>query len=310
MTFDAKLSVRLWWHDPRITYKNLNKNAGNFISKHWQEQIWLPLLTFSNNALNWPLTKDDSKTVKVLEQSPGFYRDDSYKNQALLHKGSENELALYGQYDLTFDCVFDLTRYPFDEQECSIDIAIPEDLQNLTYLKGKSIKYSGTDQLLQFSVTKPTFLVSDTKLKGIIKLKRIPAFMIINCYLASFLIILMTLATLFLKNEMHFSTTVALVLTSQLCLFTLFQTILNDVPKTAYLKLIDYWCIFGFSIPFFIFFNLIISEMVGNCLTGGRKRMYFKSISRFIIPIFGLIGLTSYVFAVYDVFEFFFNLFE
>lgn len=296
MTFNSKLSVHLYWKDSRITYKNLNNN-GNFLSKELQQKIWLPLLTFSNTASNFLLTKDESKTVQVLQQSKGQNRDFSHRNEAVLHQGHENELVLFGQYDLTFDCEIDLSKFPFDQQECSIDIAIPQDMSNLTVLKGRQITYSGPDQLLQFSVSPPFFNLTENgaKLKCVLELKRIPAYMIINCYLASASIILMTLVTLFLKNDMHFSTTIMLVLTSQLCLFTLFQTNLNDVPKTAYLKMIDLWSISALTIPFLIFFNLIIWEMAEQRMAGLRKWEIWKFVCRLVIPSLSLLGLVVYI---------------
>ena len=52
---------------------------------------------------------------------------------------------------------------------------------------------------------------------------------------------MMATVPLFLNDEIHFATTIMLVLTAQLCLYTLFQSSTTDIPKTAFLKNIDYW---------------------------------------------------------------------
>jgi len=42
-------------------------------------------------------------------------------------------------------------------------------------------------------------------------------------------------------------------LTTLLVMYTLFQSISNTLPQTAYLKLIDYWLIFSLVLPLVIF---------------------------------------------------------
>jgi hypothetical protein len=42
-------------------------------------------------------------------------------------------------------------------------------------------------------------------------------------------------------------------LTTLLVMYTLYQSISNTLPPTAYLKLIDYWLLFSLILPFVIF---------------------------------------------------------
>ena len=92
-------------------------------------------------------------------------------------------------------------------------------------------------------------------------LNRNPSFMVINAYIPSFLIMLMTIVPLYLRNDIHFGTTIMLVLTSLLCSFTLFQSSLFGIPKTAYLKFIDYWNMLVLIVILVNFFTLVVYKI-------------------------------------------------
>ena len=68
-----------------------------------------------------------------------------------------------------------------------------------------------------------------------------------NAYLPSFFTMVMTIVSLFLDVLMHFSTTIMLVLTSQLCLYALVQSRLVGIPKAADMKMIDYANMFAMT---------------------------------------------------------------
>ena len=85
--------------------------------------------------------------------------------------------------------------------------------------------------------------------------------MIINAYIPSFSLMLTTILPLYLKESVHFGTTITLVLTSLLCSFTLFQSSLSGIPKTSYLKFIDYWNLLALTVTLVNFFTLAVWEI-------------------------------------------------
>ena len=117
-------------------------------------------------------------------------------------------------------------------------------------------------------------------------MKRNPSFLIMNAYLPSFSTMMITIASLFLNDHMHFSTTITLVLTSQLCLCTLFQSSLEGIPKTAYMKLIDYWNMFAMTMSLTNFFTLFMWEILK--FTGIHSQL--KITTRILIPLITLVG--------------------
>ena len=121
-------------------------------------------------------------------------------------------------------------------------------------------------------------------------LKRNPSFLIMNSYLPSFFTMVMTIASLFLNEQMHFSTTIMLVLTSQLCLYTLFQSSLEGIPRTAYMKLIDYWNMFAMTVSLTNFFTLFLWELLQ--FRGIHKQL--KITTRIVISLITLFGVITY----------------
>ena len=153
------------------------------------------------------------------------------------------------------------------------------------------MKNVGEVALNQFDIRDFTVLLEHGyKLKARFMLKRNPSFLIMNAYLPSFFTMVMTIASLFLDDRMHFSTTIMLVLTSQLCLYTLFQSSLEGIPKTAYMKMIDFWNMFAMTVSLTNFFTLFLWEMWQ--FRGIHSQL--KITTRIVIPVITLVGVISY----------------
>ena len=154
------------------------------------------------------------------------------------------------------------------------------------------MKNIGEVALNQFDIGDFTVLLEEHgyKLDARFKLKRNPSFLIMNAYLPSFFTMVMTIASLFLDNRMHFSTTIMLVLTSQLCLYTMFQSSLDGIPKTAYMKMIDLWNMGAMTVSLTNFFTLFLWEIWQ--FKGIHSQL--KITTRIVIPVITLVGVISY----------------
>ena len=130
-----------------------------------------------------------------------------------------------------------------------------------------------------------------SKVEAKLTLKRNPSFLIMNAYLPSFCTMVMTIASLFLNDHMHFSTTIMLVLTSQLCLYFLFQNSLEGIPRTAYMKFVDYWNMFVMTVSLTNFFTLLLWEILQ--FRGIHNQL--KITTRIVIPLITLLGVISYL---------------
>ena len=155
-----------------------------------------------------------------------------------------------------------------------------------------NLLFSGDKVLNQFGIQDPVLRLekNGSKLRASFILIRNPTFMIMNAYLPSFFTMTITIASLFLNDQIHFTTTIMLVLTSQLCLYTLFQTSLDGIPKTAYMKYIDYWNMFAMSVSLSNFFTLFVWEV----LQYKGIQSPIKTITRVVIPLITFLGVFLY----------------
>ena len=155
------------------------------------------------------------------------------------------------------------------------------------------LKIVGEVALNQFDIGNFTISQEEegTKVQAKFTLKRNPSFLIMNSYVPSFFTMLMTITSLFLDDHMHFSTTIMLVLTAQLCLYFLFQSSLEGIPRTAYMKMIDYWNMFAMTVSLTNFFTLFMWEILQ--FKGIHSQL--KITTRILIPLITLLGVMSYL---------------
>jgi len=291
MTYKGDIKIILCWKDGRISFIDLGPN-GTYLNKHWKEQIWLPPLYFPNTVGKLSLSIDEGFTVKILKQGESELNDDSELNEGYMFKGDENELQLTSHYEYTFHCTFELSKFPFDTQHCNMTLKVPSEMGDYIKLEAKDLVFEADRQLNQFYLKDPIFNSTENGFKVHVgfSLHRNPSYLMINSFLPSLFTMLMTIVPLFLDDSVHFNTTIMLVLTAQLCLYTLMQSSLQDIPKTEYLKMIDYWNMFVMTVSLANFFILFLWEV----LKQREIKSPMKWISRIVIPIITVTGFASY----------------
>ena len=82
---------------------------------------------------------------------------------------------------------------------------------------------------------------------------------IVNIYIPTLCLILITGFTLFIDFS-HFEVSIMIALTSMLVTYTLYQSISLYLPNTSYMKMIDIWLFGGLIFPFFIISILVIMD--------------------------------------------------
>ena len=80
----------------------------------------LPQVLFQNSDNIEPIKHKDSSTVVIVRK---MREGKLQENGVLLYSGSENPLVYQRKYQQRFYCTFNFRWYPFDTQECSIDLA-------------------------------------------------------------------------------------------------------------------------------------------------------------------------------------------
>ena len=139
MTFKAELRIDLRWKDERIIYKHL-KLDDNFLGLSSKNQIWLPVVYFSNTEGNTPIS---SGNVMVIRQGSPIKSPISELDESNTYSGAENDLQLTSVQEPTFKCQFELTNFPFDTQYCSITMTINPEYRNYTEFVPNELNYLG-----------------------------------------------------------------------------------------------------------------------------------------------------------------------
>lgn len=107
---------------------------------------------------------------------------------------------------------------------------------------------------MQFDVVNHTFIgtKNGSMIEVEFRFQRKIMHHVANTFLPTISLLVIDKFTLFFV-ESKLEVSVTLSLTVMLVMYTLYQSISLTIPKTAYLKLIDYWLIYCLLTPFFIF---------------------------------------------------------
>ena len=108
--------------------------------------------------------------------------------------------------------------------------------------------------LVQFDVISAEFnsFHNGSQVQVDFKFQRKIMYHLANTFLPTISLLFIVEITLFFDNS-KLDMAVNLSLTIMLVMYTFYQSLSQTIPKTAYMKLIDYWLIFCLLVPFLIF---------------------------------------------------------
>ena len=278
-SFQVKFGLLLSWFDSRLVFYNLKPSRmANSPTFEEAASLWIPSIIFDNTENNDVMSFDDLAMVTISKKGTATLSDEAVVDEIDIFKGSENNIVLDKGFTKTLKCIYQLQLYPFDTQECTVNLKIGKYQTNLIKIFPRSLEMEGETLLTQFRVTKwkleyknkselqfglPVFKKSDQTHLSIyfiagniddgvhikIILKRRINNAILTIYLPTFLILIIVYATNFFK-DFFFEAVVTVNLTSLLVLATLFISVSQSLPPTAYVKMIDVWLIFAQIVPF------------------------------------------------------------
>jgi len=138
-------------------------------------------------------------------------------------------------------------------------LSSPLDLNQSIYLATDQLYFQGQKTLSQFNVISQSFYSTgnNSSVRVKIVLQRIFSYHLTNTYIPTASLMMLVEVTLFFKKTQT-ELAITLSLTIMLVMYTMYQSIIEPLTKTAYLKMIDYWLIFCLLIPFAIFMIEIV----------------------------------------------------
>ena len=121
----------------------------------------------------------------------------------------------------------------------------------------------------------------DGSIKFIIVLERRFMSELLSTYLPSVLLLGISFATVFFKAE-YFEAALTVNLTNMLVLTTIFISVMQTLPQTAYIKHIDIWLIFCQFVPFFQVLLITAAESLRQPGANGMMTYNHHGYSRTI----------------------------
>ena len=152
--FYISFNLKTQWYDSRLKFNNLKKQEDlNVLTPAQHSSIWTPNLIFYNTKSKKKSSLKDATIRVLLNNNFTFEKADmTVSNNVYLFKGSENKLEISQVYDIYFICQYNMRRYPFDTQECHVDIVLTAVHDNFCRLNVQNFSYTGDLDLRQYFI--------------------------------------------------------------------------------------------------------------------------------------------------------------
>ena len=269
-SFDLEFSIANVWVDSRLSFNNLRLNrSSNMMGPQDKAYIWFPKFVFENTQQKLESLVDGKALLTVERKGKGVLADNTFTENKLLYAGGESPIHYERIYNEQFNCEFQLSWYPFDRQHCSIVIQPTNELINHVDLVPDVFKYLGPKNLRQYLVTEIKMTKKGNSVVVTVSISRMLMSIILTTILPTVILNLIGHTANYFK-AFFFEAIIALNASVMLVLTTMFINVSNNLPKTAYIKMIDIWLLFNLFKPFV---DIIMQTYIENLKTEeGEKR--------------------------------------
>ena len=235
--------------------------------------IWFPAVVFENTEEKLKSVVDEKAVIVVEKKGNGTAVDDTFTENKLLYGGDENLIHYERLDNVKFNCFYQLHWYPFDTQRCTVVIGQAQEMMNYVEQIPGNFTYSGPQDLTMYFIkrTQMSRKIWEGRRLIVIEVtigRRLLSF-ILTTILPTLLLNLIGHSSNYFK-EFFFEGIISLNVTVMLVLTTMFINISNNLPKTAYLKMIDTWLLFNLFKPFVDIIMQTYIETLRN-EEGGRE---------------------------------------
>ena len=269
-----QFEIIMIWKEKRAKYQNLKKRDSlNALTKKDIAHLWLPKVIYENTdqkettrvGSDWEW---ETKVLVRREQQKGTMSGPESADETEIFRGFENSLVMHQTYTHTFQCNYQLSRYPFDTQVnvilqvpaqdifqiCNIDMAMGSlDITTVTLIPYQLIMTQGKDMpifyITDWNFSSKTFQKGKNGLRLVIIMKRKITSEMMTTYFPSLLLTAITFATTFFK-PFFFEAALSVNLTTMLVMTTIFISKMEGLPPTSDIKMIDIWLILCQMVPF------------------------------------------------------------
>ena len=232
-----KFDLKMKWFDTRLVMQNLkDEKYLNVLASNERDKPWIPAVIFNNHESRERVVMDDNTDLFIVKEGKGHENSLGDIDNAELFLGEENPFDYKRSYSFDLECSFNLQSYPFDSQQCLIELRVPFAMRESVKLEANKIYFDtvvGTQvDLPQFEVVASMAVTEEDVVYFIVIFQRKISYHLISVYIPSMSLLMVSLATLHISVE-HFEANIMVHLTTMLVMYTLFQAISLSLPKVG-----------------------------------------------------------------------------
>ena len=274
MILTVTMEINFEWRDNRLEFSNLRSYKDNQgfhrISNEKANELWNPFRDIIHDNVIIGEVKYGKYDMDI-HPNTVTNSDPSNPIETLLFNGSSNPLHLTRRMKMKYDCTFDVRRFPFDKQNCSLIMKIkqPPD-RRIRFINDNDIIYNGEGIIGQYAIENINAMVNNTKKSSrliiVIPMSRMATNQILSTFSPTFVLWLFGYSTMFIDpTENGFNNRFMGAATALLVIATLIATVKSDLPKTAYMKFVDIWFLWHVvSVFTIIVYHIILSRIRAN----------------------------------------------
>ena len=122
-SFELEFVLALKWFDSRLIFNNLRKiKSSNVMGPDEKSAIWFPSIVLDNTKQKHEFVIDAKSVISVERNGTGKLADSTVTENKMLYNGNDNPLHYTRLDNLKLNCIYELSWYPFDKQNCFINI--------------------------------------------------------------------------------------------------------------------------------------------------------------------------------------------
>ena len=265
---DISYRISFTWKEDRICYLNINNETPFTKLPTIEKHIWNPLSVLSQEFAGIGSVEVDqsSKEINAYIETPPDPSNSEHSFEDRIYKGYKGILEQKARMTGVYSCLYDIFRYPFNQQQCTIKLSFKETPCVTTNSSKNSVRFRAHQYLSNFMITDWIFFSKEdaadnsSQFGFTIKFKHLYLNQITQVYFQVELVWIVAYLTLFI--DVHdFGNRFMGSVTSLLVLCTLTDNINNRLPSSRSIRLIDIWNItYIFQIIFIILFHIGIDK--------------------------------------------------
>ncbi len=152
MKFSILVEVTLHWFDKRVEFNNLKESKeDNFVPEDETNLLWVPEIYFPD-SIDLP-EEIERKDENILVDRRGEPTPNPLEEleEDLTFEGRSNPMSQMTTYKIDLKCNFDLTMFPFDQQECQLIIKPTLEEVASIQLVPRKYSYGGHHTFFQYA---------------------------------------------------------------------------------------------------------------------------------------------------------------